>query len=105
MPRRDRTGPLGQGPMTGRHTGLCAEYEMPEYTNRGPEWGYGRRFGWRRGRRRTGSQRWADSSPGWTASEPMSREQEVDLLKAQERDFRVSLQSVTDRLDALEKEA
>jgi hypothetical protein len=35
----------------------------------------------------------------------MTREQEVDLLKAQERDFRVSLQSVTDRLEALEKEA
>lgn len=102
MPHRDRNGPTGKGPMTGRRTGYCAGYEIPEHTGRGSEWGYGRRFGWKSGRRRAGRQRWADSDPVWTASETMSREQDVDLLKAQARDLRVSLQSVTDRLDALE---
>lgn len=29
MPFGDRTGPLGQGPMTGRARGLCAGYAPP----------------------------------------------------------------------------
>ncbi len=39
MPRGDRTGPLGQGPMTGRRMGDCAETE-----NVGSGFGYGRGF-------------------------------------------------------------
>ena len=29
MPRGDRTGPMGQGPMTGRNLGFCAGYDTP----------------------------------------------------------------------------
>jgi len=33
MPRGDRTGPMGQGPMTGRAAGYCAGYNVPGYMN------------------------------------------------------------------------
>lgn len=54
MPRGDRTGPLGMGPMTGRAAGYCAGYEMPGYANpvpgRGMGMGFGRGMGPGRGR-------------------------------------------------------
>ncbi len=53
MPRGDRTGPTGLGPMTGRAAGYCASYPVPGFMNptrglgRGP--GRGRGRGWGRG--------------------------------------------------------
>jgi len=40
MPRGDRTGPSGMGPMTGRAAGYCAGYNVPGYMN--PYEGQGR---------------------------------------------------------------
>ncbi len=54
MPRGDRTGPWGAGPMTGRAAGYCAGYPVPGYMN--PGVGYGR--GWRRGRGRGWGRGW-----------------------------------------------
>lgn len=52
MPRGDRTGPAGQGPMTGRRMGYCAGFNMPGFMNsefvRGFGKGFGRRFGFGR---------------------------------------------------------
>jgi len=47
MPRGDRTGPLGQGPTTGRAAGYCAGYPVPGYMNPVPRMGrgYGRGYG------------------------------------------------------------
>lgn len=39
MPWGDGTGPMGQGPMTGRAAGYCAGYNMPGFMN--PAWGRG----------------------------------------------------------------
>lgn len=33
MPRGDRTGPAGLGPITGRAAGFCAGYSVPGYMN------------------------------------------------------------------------
>jgi len=33
MPRGDGTGPMGQGPMTGRALGHCAGYAVPGFAN------------------------------------------------------------------------
>ena len=33
MPRGDRTGPAGMGPMTGRAAGFCAGFPVPGYIN------------------------------------------------------------------------
>lgn len=67
MARGDKTGPMGQGPMTGRGLGYCAGYDQPGFTNNeenrqgqrrglrqgggyGP--GFGRGYGGGMGRRR-----------------------------------------------------
>ena len=42
MPRRDGTGPMGAGSMTGRGLGLCADGNTVEY---GAGFGNGLRFG------------------------------------------------------------
>lgn len=34
MPRGDRRGPAGWGPMTGRGAGYCAGYQVPGFLNR-----------------------------------------------------------------------
>ena len=54
MPRGDRTGPSGAGPMTGRAAGYCGGYFVPGYVN--PVGGYGR--GWGRGRGRGFGRGW-----------------------------------------------
>jgi len=39
MPRGDRTGPMGLGPMTGRAAGYCAGYPTPGFMNpHGSRW-------------------------------------------------------------------
>lgn len=50
MPRGDRTGPTGSGPMTGRGMGYCAGYPGPGFMYPGPGFGYGRGRGFGRGR-------------------------------------------------------
>ena len=47
MPGRDRTGPSGFGPMTGRRMGFCADNDNQYYSNRGLGFrrGYGRGYG------------------------------------------------------------
>jgi hypothetical protein len=57
MPRGDRTGPWGRGPMTGRSAGYCAGSPVPGCMNpvgEGPGrgGGRGRGFGWGRDRGR-----------------------------------------------------
>src|SRR6056297_888783 len=49
MPRGDRTGPNGMGPMTGRAFGFCAGNNAPGYASapgpgRGMAWGGGRGY-------------------------------------------------------------
>lgn len=51
MPRGDRTGPLGEGPMTGRAAGYCAGYSVPGFYSSAPgyrAWGRGYKRGYRR---------------------------------------------------------
>ena len=59
MPRGDQTGPLGEGPMTGRAFGYCAGYDRPGFTagprcGPGSAAGFGAGFGRRRGGRGPG---------------------------------------------------
>ncbi|MBC8489052.1 MAG: DUF5320 domain-containing protein [Bacteroidetes bacterium] len=49
MPRGDRTGPNGMGPMTGRAAGFCAGYDRPGFANPGLGGGYGMGRGMGRG--------------------------------------------------------
>jgi hypothetical protein len=63
MPRGDRTGPWGQGPMTGRAAGYCAGYPVPGFMNPFP----GRGLGLGGGRGGWGYRHWyyATGLPGW----------------------------------------
>ncbi|MBC7346355.1 MAG: DUF5320 domain-containing protein [Clostridia bacterium] len=64
MPRGDRTGPWGLGPMTGRGAGFCAGFPVPGYLNPG-YWGPRGAWGWW-GRGRGWRHRfWATGVPGW----------------------------------------
>lgn len=123
MPRGDRTGPMGFGPMTGRAAGFCAGYNMPGYMNPipgrgfrgGGSWGGGR--GWRHWYYATGLPGWARTGmgmPAWgpapysypTPSGPaMPAEAEMDSLKAQAGYLEQTLQALRQRIQKLESEA
>jgi hypothetical protein len=67
MPRGDRTGPLGAGPMTGRAAGYCAGYSVPGFMN--STGGYGR--GWGRGHGRGFGRGWGRGfGRGWYTYPP-----------------------------------
>ena len=123
MPGRDRTGPRGMGPMTGRGLGYCAGADAPGYVNPAP--GYGRGLGrgrgwWRAGRGWGGGGRgwrhwyFATGLPGWARFDyppawgygpyqPMTQEQETELLKNQAEALKRELDAIAQRLEELEK--
>lgn len=124
MPRGDRTGPAGMGPMTGRGQGYCAGYGAPGYATPapgfglgwgrgrggwggGPGWGGGGR-GWRHWYYATGQPRWARYGypPAWAYGPygpSVTEEQESELLKNQAEALKRELEAITQRLEELEK--
>lgn len=117
MPRGDRTGPAGMGPMTGRAAGYCAGYDVPGYVNPVPGRGFGLGFGrgWGRGWRwrhwfyATGLPGWArfGYAPAWTvpsAYAAPTAEQEIDVLKQQSEWLKGQLDAINKRITELEKE-
>jgi hypothetical protein len=85
MPFRDGTGPLGQGPRTGRGAGACAgQGGTGRFGGRGLGMGrgLGRGFG----------------GLGYTP------DQERFWLESQVKSLQAALQSIIERLDALKKE-
>jgi hypothetical protein len=114
MPGRDRTGPMGEGPMTGWGYGLCSGNPTPVYGGwgfgRGYAPGFGRGFGWGGGRgwrnrfRTVDIPGWASFGPAWPAATPLTPKQETDILKAQAKDMEETLGHINQRLKELEKE-
>ena len=82
MPRGDRTGPRGQGPMTGRAAGYCAGYPVPGFAN--PTQGLGRGGfgrGWRRGRGRGSGRGWGRGfGRGWWTYPPQYQQPSPQLM-------------------------
>jgi hypothetical protein len=116
MPGRDRTGPLGSGPMTGRALGPCAGNTGPQSTQREIGGRRARRGGGRGWQRRASSLGPSDavygegvdlragSVPG-TASEPTSATvASPDLRELQEQLNQAvrALQELGERIGALE---
>ncbi len=120
MPRGDKTGPMGMGPMTGRGVGYCAG--DPPLAGRafGRGYGYGRGFfgpcgygygrgfggggrGWQNmyfaGRR----SQWARF--GWSGEEGSSmapiKETEKQFLQGQAKSLQLELDEIKKRLDEL----
>lgn len=119
MPRGDRTGPAGLGPMTGRAAGYCAGYATPGFANpvggAGYGFGFGRGMGlgFREGRGGRGG-RWGAplAGYGYGYATPVAapyavrptREQEVDALQGQAKYFEDALADIKKRLGELESE-
>ena len=100
MPGFDRTGPMGDGPMTGGARGRCnpaaASNVSPAYGERyqfGPGRGFGRGYGV--------NFQWQPSAVGqWPAVAPAD---EVAALKAEADYLRRSMDAVNARITELEK--
>ncbi|MBN1664286.1 MAG: DUF5320 domain-containing protein [Deltaproteobacteria bacterium] len=112
MPRGDRTGPAGMGPMTGRAAGYCAGYGVPGYANpipgRGYGFGFGRGmgYGFRGGRGGRWGAPYADYGYGAPFAAPFgaapTRQQEIDALQGQAKYFEEALADIKKRIDDLE---
>jgi hypothetical protein len=119
MPGGDRTGPLGQGPMTGRRAGLCAGFDRPGYASPWPRGGFGRGFGrgWGRGPGRgwgrgfgRGMGWGAEYAPGYypqqtPAYRPPSREDKLKMLRDEFKYAEEDMKAMRERITQLEKEA
>ena len=114
MPQGDGTGPLGQGPMTGRAAGYCAGFQMPGYMNPMPGHGWGMGRGWGHGRGWGRGRGWRYGyypmvvpgappvygvAPGYP---PLPAEQEVHALRAQAEHFEGTLGEIRKRIAELE---
>lgn len=114
MPRGDRTGPMGQGSMTGRGAGYCAGYNLPGHANQVPGRGFG--MGWRGGRGygwgggwRRGDQFYGPAFPkpfGYYASPvpAYDEESEAKFLRAEATRIKDALDEIEKRLTELEAE-
>lgn len=101
MPRRDGTGPFGEGPMTGRGAGFCTEFKTPTYRDPIPTSGFGVCFG--RGRRIWGGGR------GWrnrfyAGGFPRRMRSRNDTPLYQEPDPEMEKQDLKNQIDALRSE-
>ena len=99
MPRGDRTGPIGQGPMTGRALGRCSGNETPGYTG-GFGAGMGRGAG--RGRGRGAGWFWGAFSSFFPWHHSYSKEDEVTMLKSQAEAHTRAQRDIEKRLSDLE---
>ena len=116
MPRGDRTGPAGTGPMTGRGLGYCAGYSTPGFTKGVPRggggyrgFGYGRGFG--RGR---GYRAWGYGPPAYGAGArpyygeggyygaPASEEEELEILREEAEALKKQLEEINKRVEEIE---
>lgn len=93
MPRRDGTGPMGMGAMTGRGLGVCTGVNAPIYGRgfgRGCGRGFGRGLGLGFGR---GFGFGANANYNQTASK--------EALQAQKEQLQITLDAVDKRLESL----
>ncbi|MFC1541066.1 DUF5320 domain-containing protein [Candidatus Latescibacterota bacterium] len=121
MPRGDRTGPNGMGPMTGRAAGFCAGYGVPGYINpaggrgywkrgfRSGGWGHRNWYyvtglnGWQRAG--MGNTTWDYYPSGPPAPYPLSEDQEIEILKTQASNLENTLDDIRKRIEELKHHA
>lgn len=117
MPGGDRTGPMGQGPRTGRGAGYCNDGTAPGYATapgrgamggRGRGRGGGGGRGWRNMFHATGLTRWqraAANEPVAPTTPPaatdLTVEQELASLQAQADEAVTALDQIRQRIDEI----
>lgn len=126
MPGKDRTGPFGMGPMTGRAAGFCAVPGVAGYMNQAPGGGFGnwgrRRVGgfggggrgWRNRFYATGMTGWQRAAAGWPvfggafpnpyppSGATITGDQELEALKSQAAYFEDALKGIQKQIDELQ---
>jgi hypothetical protein len=106
MPRGDRTGPMGQGPRTGRGLGYCSGSETPGYANSGPGLGFGmgggggRGMGGGRGRR---NMFFATGLPGWLRFGPFGAPSHTPDPAAEKQALKNQADALQSQLDLIRK--
>jgi hypothetical protein len=114
MPRGDRTGPMGYGPMTGRGAGYCAGYPTPGFGAPGFRGGFrgwaggqipgggfqGGGRGWRHRFFESGLPRWARFYEG-----DISPEQETNWLKERVNQLQGQMDAINQRIKEIESES
>ena len=90
MPARDRTGPEGQGPVSGRGMGDCTAQGRGVAGPRGRGFGRGRGRGWGRG--------WGGGSFG-----AASAGDDIEGLRAESSRLKALLEGIERRLSSFEK--
>ena len=102
MPRGDRTGPNGMGPMTGRGAGYCAGFAAPGYAN---PFSYAPGYGCGHGHRRMYC---ATGIPGWARfgypnyADPRDSGDEKEILKSQAGFLENQLEQIKKRLSDID---
>lgn len=105
MPRGDRSGPVGMGPMTGRRLGYCAGNQVPGFVF------YGGCNCLGRGRK---NRRFFRGFYGPVSANPenfypvqesvYNRQAELDYLKAQKENLRQDLEEIEKQISYLEQD-
>ena len=103
MPRGDRTGPDGMGPMTGRGLGYCAGYNSPGYT-RGYGQGFGRGRGFGRGYRQEYGRRYGFERRSYYPIQDYPEVSEKTYLENEIKILGDQLKSLEKRLSEMKKE-
>ena len=106
MPGGDGTGPMGEGPMSGRAAGPCADNQTLGNFNRAVGFGGGNGRGYGRGqgggrrfqRGRSGNQ---GRARGFMAA---NNDAELDMLRQQAAQMEATLSTIMKRLDQLAKD-
>ena len=113
MPGFDRSGPMGDGPMTGGRRGLCSPANADVRTpfigrygyGRGMGFGYGFRGGYGPGRgiRRGFRGGFAWHPPMYEPEYSADQTSEIDFLKAEADSMKTALDTINRRIVELEK--
>ena len=104
MPRGDRKGPFGMGPMSGRGAGFCAGFGGPGDSDPVPGRGFGMGFGlgWRHWFHATGVPGWmrfGGLAPGVPQPDPELEKQE---LRNMAETLASELEAIKKRISQLE---
>jgi hypothetical protein len=110
MPRFDRTGPWGEGPMTGGGFGYCnstsMDYRRPRTFGAGGGMGrgFGRIRGWNRGYGRAGGARAVWNGAPYDRPFAMGPTDELHMLQREARAAKRDLDAINKRIQDLESE-
>lgn len=100
MPHGNKTGPHGQGMMTGRKAGYCNGFSVPGYANPGRGRGMFMRRGFSNGR---------GFGRGWWPVQQVqpqyTREDELAMLKNESQYMEDAMNRLKERIDELEAES